>query len=337
MPDFPSPQEPLVEGRDLPDGAAVVGSAVCDPARAWHYGEFYGLKPVPDEAPLLVVHGNCQAESLRILLQQAPDSPCASVRIPPVHELHADEVPLLQRLLRRAAAVVVQPIAGGYHDLPLGTEDVRRASPVAEVVVFPVFRYAGLLPCQVVHTDATHGDPPVVPYHDVCTLLRAAGRDEDAARVSAGLGDHARAVSQWSLDELARRESASGSVVVSDLVTGAGARSTNTINHPGNPILVGLAQRVEEALGWPTTAQDPGRELLDSIHAPLDARVLAALGLDPVAATDHWRVGDRELHPEDVARDQIDWYRERPAVLEDLLGRSATQLRLLGVETGVGR
>ncbi len=96
-----------------------------------------------------------------------------------------------------------------------------------------------------------------MPYHDVRTLLRAAGREEDAARVSAGLADHALAVSRWSLAELARREAAAGAVVVSDLVVEAGARSTNTINHPGNPILVGLAQRVEAALGWPTIGSGP--------------------------------------------------------------------------------
>lgn len=336
MSEFPSRDEPLVEGRDLPDGATVVASAARDPARAWHYGEFYGLKPVPDDTPLLVVHGNCQAESLRILLQQAPGSPSASVRIPPVHEVHPDEVPLLHRLLRRAGAVVVQPIADGYHGLPLGTGEVRQAASAAEVVVFPVFRYAGLLPCQVVHTDATHGDPPVVPYHDLRTLLRAAGRERDAARVSDGLGEHAHAVSQWSLEELARREAAAGAVPVSDLVLGAGTRSTNTINHPGNPILIGLARRVEAALGWPVSAQDPGRELLDSIHAPLDARVLEALDLDSAEATDQWRVGEHRLDPEDVAQQQIDWYHERPAVLDDLLNRCDAQLRLLGIGSGVG-
>ena len=49
--------------------------ALDDLPRAMHYGEFYGLRPIPDsERPLLVVHGNCRAESIRLLLQDAEDA-----------------------------------------------------------------------------------------------------------------------------------------------------------------------------------------------------------------------------------------------------------------------
>lgn len=50
--------------------------------RRQHYAHFYGLAPLPsDDRPLLVVHGNCQAESLRVLLDGAA-SPVRTVRVP---------------------------------------------------------------------------------------------------------------------------------------------------------------------------------------------------------------------------------------------------------------
>ena len=154
--------------------------ALADLPRAMHYGEFYGLKPMPaSDKPLLVVHGNCQAESIRLLLQDAEDAPCVSVRVPAVHELTADEIPFLKRLLERAAVVLTQPVSDGYHDLPLGASEVHAAAPAARLVRWPVIRYAGLLPWQVVFSHQDEGDPPVVPYHDVRTMMLALGETSD--------------------------------------------------------------------------------------------------------------------------------------------------------------
>ncbi|MDQ2795666.1 MAG: WcbI family polysaccharide biosynthesis putative acetyltransferase, partial [Actinomycetota bacterium] len=254
----------------LPDLPPV---ALADLPRAHHYGEFYGLKPLPKGGPFLVVHGNCQAEALRLLLQDAPEAPCVSVRVPAVHELTAEEVPLLQRLLSRASVVLTQPVTDGYHDLPLGAAQVAAVALDATAVVWPVIRYAGLLPWQVVFNHPRAGDPPVVPYHDVRTMLRAAREPEPRT------GDaEFRAVSAWSLDELWARERRAGAVRVSDLVREAGPSATNTVNHPGNAVLVALARRLQGHLGWPVTAADPGFTLLDSVHAPVDPVVLEALG-----------------------------------------------------------
>lgn len=302
--------------------------ARADVPRAWHYGEFYGLKPLPDNgAPFLVVHGNCQAESIRLLLQGADDAPCASVRIPAVHELTPDEVPFLRRLLERAAVVLTQPVTDGYHGLPLGSGEVAATAASAQVVLWPVIRYAGLLPWQVVFTHPREGDPPIVPYHDIRTMLRAAGEPPVDPT-----GASFRAVSRWSVDELRARENRAGSVPVSRLLLDAGARATNTINHPGNPVLVGLARQTQERLGWPATAADPGFELLDSIHAPRDDRVLEALGLAPddVAPEDGtWLVGGSPVPDADVVDAQLSWYRQHPDVLSEALTRSAEQRRLL--------
>jgi hypothetical protein len=306
--------------RERTEAAAVRA----DPGRARHYGEFYGLSPLPDDGrPLLVVHGNCQAESLRQLLQQAPEAPWSSVRLPPVHELAADEVPLLQRLLQRAAVVLTQPIADDYGGMPVGAAQLRRAAPRARTVVWPVVFYSGLHPWQLVHHDAKEGAPPLVPYHDARTVLRAAGAELLVdPRVAA-------AVSRWSVDELRRREARAGAVPVSDLVLAAGAGAMRTVNHPANPVLVALARRVQELLGVAVTAVDPGRRLLDSIETPVSAEVLLALGLDPAGAHDDWLVGGEAVPDAEVARAQLAWLLDRPQLVADILQRHRNQLDLL--------
>lgn len=306
------------------DGVPEAAAVARDRPRALHYGEFYGLKPLP-EGPLLVVHGNCQAESMRVLLQGAEGAPCVSVRIPAVHELAPDEVPLLQRLLARASTVVTQPIADGYHDLPLGSAEVAAAAPGARVAVFPVFRWVGLFPWQAVYTDPDAGDPPVVPYHDLRTLLRALGRP-----VPDTTEDAVRAVSRWSLAELDRREQRAGAVRVHDLAEPAGVDAAHTANHPGNTVLIGAARRVEQALGWPATAADPGRVLLGGVRTPLEPVVLRALGLDAGAARDHWLVGGEPVTTDEVDSVQRAWYEAHPEVAQRLLTRAGQQLELLG-------
>ena len=319
----------LTDARSIEPDARGASSDVrairADPGRARHYGHFYGLEPLPDgDRPLLVVHGNCQAESLRQLLQDAPGSPWSSVRIPPVHELAADEVPLLQRLLARADVVLTQPIADDYHDLPLGAGQVQQTATRARTVVWPVIRYSGLHPWQIVHHHAEEGDPPLVPYHDARTVLRAAG----GARLRAA-AQVAVAVSESSVAELRRREAAAGAVPVSDLVLEAGAGAMRTINHPANPVLVGLARRVEEVLGLPATAVDPGRRLLDAVHAPVEAEVLDALGLDPGAARESWLIAGAPVPDAEVAETQLAWLQSRPHVVDDIVGRHRTQLALV--------
>lgn len=319
-------------------GVAEAAAVADDPGRARHYGVFYGLDPVPTDRPLLVVHGNCQAESLRVVLQQGrqgTDAPCASVRIPPVHEIAADEVALLERLLRRARWVLTQPIADDYRDLALGSHQVARLASRATVMIYPVFRYAGLHPWQIVHNHPGVGDPPLVPYHDARTLLAAAGLPAPTTTA-----EGIRAVSRWSLDELTRREVASGAQPVSDLVFAAGAGAAHTVNHPGNEIIVGLARRVEAGLGWRVQAGDPGRTLLDSVHTPVEAPVRAALGLPAAGAGESdsdWVVGGTVVSAAEVRAVQLDWYEQHPSVVTHLLDRSAAQLQMLGAELGRGR
>jgi Polysaccharide biosynthesis enzyme WcbI len=308
-----------------PDAPGDVRAITADPGRARHYEHFYGLEPLPvGDQPLLVVHGNCQAESLRQLLQAAPGAPWSSVRIPPVHELAQDEVPLLLRLLHRADIVLTQPVTDDYRDMPVGAAQVRQAAGRARTVVWPVIYYSGLHPWQIVHHDAEAGDPPLVPYHDARTVLRAAG----GAPLRPGAAA-AQTVSAWSLEELRRREQAAGAVPVVDLVVEAGAGAMRTVNHPANPVLVALARRVQELLGLAATALDPGRRLLDAVNAPLEAGVLRALGLDEGAAREDWLVGGEQVPDAEVAALQLAWLRDRPHVVADIVRRHRRHLDLV--------
>ena len=121
-------------------------------SRRQHYSDLYD-GPVRDGRPLAVVHGNCQAEALR----------------------------------------VSQPVSQDYRGLPLGTAQVGdRLAPGAAVVVWPVVRWQGLHPWQAIVRAADGAEPPVVPYHDLRTLtgrrpegadLVAAARDSTAELV----------------------------------------------------------------------------------------------------------------------------------------------------------
>lgn len=304
--------------------------------RTWHYRDFYHVAPATDDdRPLLVVHGNCQAEALRVVVEHSSQT-YRTVRVPAVHELTADDVAPLQRLLTRCDVLVVQPVKAGYHDLPLGTEDVRAAAPQAHAVVFPVVRDSRLHPFQALVRVPTVGDPPVVPYHDLRTLALAAsiyGSRTAAAPVGRPpvLPDGVREVARRSQQELRRREGEHGTLAAHDLLETAGARASHTLNHPGNPVLVGLAQRVLDALEDGSTAADPGRTLLRSVIAPLDAAVLDALGLDTSYARAGWQVDGEPVSDEDVVEEQLRWYGHHPEVVRAGLQRHAAQLEVLGL------
>ena len=115
-----------------------------DEGRLRHYGHFYGLEDLP-EGDLLLVWGNCQAESYRRLLGGEPgtamlgDSGLNTVRVPPAFEIQPDEVEHLERLLTRTRALVTQPIPQDYRGMPIGTAQLIAQLPEdAPVVRIPV-------------------------------------------------------------------------------------------------------------------------------------------------------------------------------------------------------
>lgn len=287
--------------------------------RRTHYRGFYG--PAPD-GPVGLVHGNCQAEALRVLLGPG------FVRMPPVHELTAADLPHLHGLLTHCSVLVSQPVRDGYRDLPLGTAELAtRLRRGARVVRVPVIRYHGLHPYAAIvrHPDDMARVPPVVPYHDLRTLAAAAGRPPAGTPTA----DVLREIARLSVAELARRERGTD-VGVSDVLPGLGAAAAHTLNHPGNPVLIALARRVQGALGSTVDADDPGRVLLGGVRAPLSAEVVHALGL-AVAPIPHWTVDGTPVDDDRVRAAQRRWYDAHPQWVNAGLERHAGRMELLGL------
>jgi len=305
------------------NGEKAADAAPPDP-RTRHFGTFYGLDEPAGDGPVALVVGNCQAESLRIMLDGGG---LRTVRLPAVHEIVAADLPHLDRWLARAALLVSQPIRDDYRGLPLGTTQlVRRLGAGARTVRVPVIRFAGLYPAHAIvrPPDDPGLVPPVVAYHDLRLLAEAAGLSRpklDPATV--------RAIAGHSLAQLRTREAAHGAVVVSDLFTTPSFEQMRTLNHPGNPVWSALAARVRAALALPEHAVDPGRPLLDSVHAPREAAVIEAWDLDEQERP-HWVVDGEIVDTGAVREAQLAWYARHPGVVRAGLARHADSLRLLG-------
>lgn len=275
---------------------------------------------------LLVVVGNCQAESTRKLLMSTGHF--SGERIAPVHELEAPDMGWFLDLVARADVLVTQPIRDGYRGLPVGTGQLRTLlRRGARHVVVPVLRFDGLMPYQAIIRDPDEPslNPPVVPYHDLRTLCLAAG----AAPAPAPSRDALRRAAAMSVEQIRVRERAHGTVVVSDYLE----RSPvwHTVNHPDNATLTAMASRVLQALGLPGEPVPPDYEMLGGLDAPVDPAAAAALGVD-VAGRGEWR--DRKAGPIDaaeIAAAQLEFYRQRPALVAHGLARHAERIANLGL------
>lgn len=309
--------------------------------RNLHYGEFYGLTdPVPtadpDGRPVLAVHGNCQAESLRVLLDGRYGDRIRTIRLVPAHELVADDVPHLHRTLAQAQYLVTQPVAPGYRGLPVGTEELLTAAPHVRSTIVPVMRWAGLHPAQViVRTPA--GEPPIVPYHDLRVIAACRRAGDHAARVTSAdlpqLDERAvAALRDASLAELTRRIEAHGAVDIRDALTRPGRRSVHVINHPTNDVLVEVADRIAAALDLGAPREyDPGRSLLGALVAPMDERA-AAFAQVPMSDDDVarvWQVRGQAVGEDELVAAHAAWYAEHPQALADAVRRHATLLEIV--------
>jgi hypothetical protein len=282
----------------------------------------------PDAVVLLAV-GNCQAESLRVVMPEG----ITTVRTPPVHELTAADAVLLHAWLARADLLVVQPIQDGYHGLPVGTRELIEAAGgprPTRVAVVPVIRFAGLYPRHLIIRPPSDPSlsPPLVAYHDAAVLAEAAGSSLPALTPRM-----VRAVATSSLGELRSREERHGTVVASDLLGTPGFELMRTINHPGNAIWAALGARVLEELevesfGIDPTPRDPGRPLLDAVHAPREAAVIDAFEL-PDTPTGDWIVDGSAVSSEAVREAHLRWYTEHPDAVSAGLTRHAATLREL--------
>lgn len=271
------------------------------------------------------------------MLDGVPERPYRTVRIPPVHELTQQDLPQLDALLGQAEVLLSQPIRPDYRDLPVGTEQLAaRLDPGARVVRWPVIRYAGLYPFQVIVRRPADRSvtPPVVPYHDLRTIAAArAGRSPGDPWDVEVSGEQIRTVAALSRDELATREARDCDVGISDVLGELGVDAAHTINHPGNPVLIALAQRILDHLGATVTTAPVETVLLSSVSAPLEARVLDALGLvgTPRAA---WCQHGATIAAGDVHTGQLRWYERNRDFLELAVQRHGNVMESLGLLTG---
>ncbi|MDO4918761.1 WcbI family polysaccharide biosynthesis putative acetyltransferase [Kocuria sp.] len=305
-----------------------------DPGRRAHYGEFYGLAELPD-VPLFAVHGNCQAESLRVLLHGALGGHWHGVRLPPVHELLAEDLPRLHALLPRLDLLVTQPVVAGYRGLPLGTDDVQALLGAdARVVRIPVMRWTALMPTLAIVRAPGVGDPPVAPYHDL-RVLTAAARGETRVHLTRPSGAAARIAREESLRQLRLRQEVHRTVDAASLLDAAGPNAVHVINHPGNGVLRAVAGAVLDEVALSAPVPDPGRVLLGGIRAPIHASTLTALGHDPAELAggphDDWIIHGEHVSEEDVAAEHLRWYAHHPSVVAAGMARHADLITRLGL------
>lgn len=268
-----------------------------------HYERFYDVDAAEES---VIVVGNCQAESLRIVLG-GDDLP--TMRIPPVHELTESDLPFLETALRRAPLIVTQPIRDDYRGLPIGTAQLRsRVTASTTVVVVPAIRHRSLYPTQLVVRipDRAVADPPIVAYHDARTLIEALGSPRPVLRPA-----QIRSIARNSTAELATREERHGAVRISDVFASPRFPMLRTINHPGNPVWLELARRVRREVGLADTVTDPGRELLSSVIAPREDVVIETWGLD-AEPDPHWQVDGRRVHDDEVRAAHLEWFADNP-------------------------
>ncbi|MFB2586629.1 WcbI family polysaccharide biosynthesis putative acetyltransferase [Herbiconiux liukaitaii] len=335
MPSTPTPLPRAAVAPSTPPQGTV------DEGRRRHFARFYGLdttdagqaipgptdagqtNPGPTDArPIGLVFGNCQAESLRLALPVST----AWVRMPPVHELTAADVPHLEALLAVAGVLISQPVHDDYHGLPLGTRQLfARVPSDCRTAVMPVIRSAGLYPTHAIVRPPSDPSltPPVAPYHDLRTLAEAAGDPLPPLTVAAVL-----AIAELSQRELRSRESRHEAVVISDLFDRPGFELMRTINHPGNPVWTELATRVADHLGLEGPPAELDRPLLNGIHAPRNPVVIEAWGLE-TPSTGHWTIDGVQVTEEELRAIHLDWYREHPDVVTAGVARHRTALDLL--------
>ncbi len=326
-----------------PDGATTILEEVnADAGRTWHYRDFYRPAGTPpaERLPLWLVIGNCQAEALRLTLDAVVDRPYRTARIPPVHELEPADLPYLRVLLSEAAVLVSQPIRDNYRGLPVGSAELRaQLSPGATVVRWPVIRDASLYPFQVIvrHPADRAATPPLVPYHDLRTVAAARdGRDPDQPWDVEVTEEQIRAAAQASRAELARRERRDTDVGISDALASFGAQAAHTINHPGNPVFYELATRILDFQGVRGDVPSRDRQLLSSAYAPLEPRVLTALGITGTARP-QWCLNGETLTPDQVHAAQLCWYHAHPDYIRLAVERHGHLMELLGLTASARR
>jgi hypothetical protein len=296
--------------------------------------------------PVCVTYGNCQAEALREVLCASPAfaAQYRIPKIPPVHAITAAELSELQELLAGASLIIAQPISVGYRGLALGTDEIIAAAPRGcRILRFPVLFFGPLFPFQAyVHvTGRNFVNAPITGnYHDLRIISCAArGMEPEAAldwlqsyvpetyrlrEFAAGVAANLRARERDLEIPVLDRFTASPIAEVSSFFT---------INHPTRQTLRYVSEGVHRALEIPF--EDTGEaEPLDVIRTPIEDPVLNALDL-PGTGTDEWVVDGNRVSMETVVAAHLDFYRQRPDVLDAALKEHGARLAILKlIDTG---
>ncbi|MBA4506081.1 WcbI family polysaccharide biosynthesis putative acetyltransferase [Corynebacterium sanguinis] len=279
--------------------------------------------------PTLTVVGNCQAESTRKLLMSC--GKFDSERIAPVHELEANDMGWFGDLIARTDVLVTQPIRDNYRGLPVGTSELVRQLPArARHVVVPVLRFDALMPYQAIIRDPDHPslNPPVVPYHDL-RILAAAARGLDSPVDASPPPPALRRAAAMSIAEIRSREQRHGSVVISDYLETTPV--WHTVNHPSNATLVSLAERILAALGISGGINAPDYEMLGELDAPVAPEAATALGVSVTGRAQWTRRGGEVIDDSEIAAQQLEFYRARPALVAHGMTRHAQRISNLGL------
>jgi hypothetical protein len=282
-----------------------------------------------------VVVGNCQASALELMLDthEAFAQRFELVRFPPVHELPAEQIPILHDAVATAAVVIPQRIEDGYRDgIGLGTETLARIAG-GEVVRWPSVYWAGYFPDLFYLRDAARA--PVLDgpfdYHDR-SILRAyaSGIDIDAACARLQDAELPSDAEGWAAHATAELEIRGEDCDV-DVAPFIASRFREellfyTMNHPTNRLLAFIAQQIVGLLGLAgdiRAALMPG-EVLGSTFYPLHANHARALGLsfgeELGAGRTPFRIRGDSYEPAQAVRMFYDYYDERPALVELNLG-----------------
>ncbi|WP_235537287.1 WcbI family polysaccharide biosynthesis putative acetyltransferase [Nocardioides sp. Soil805] len=284
--------------------------------------------------------GNCQASAVRRLLKASPGfaGRFDVAWLPGVHEVSADQLPVVRRIVEGADVAIVQPVRDGYRGLAVGTEEILAHNAKEPTVLrYPAIYYTGLHPYLVyVHATGELGTPMPVTggYHDLRFISVASsgamGREAESRLLSlVGDEEALRRNAQESLSELARRE-LSLDVRVSHRIDALGVEAVWTVNHPSNALLSEVATQVSGHLGLEGTPAPGMQELLQSVVSPVHADVRAALKR-PVDGSNEWKVDGTAHHDLSVMHAHLAHYRDNPRVLQVAQDEHAEKLGRFGL------
>lgn len=272
------------------------------------------------DKPSVAVIGNCQAESLRIVLDAS--GRFNSFRIPPIHEWGSADLEHVKKVLNRTDILVSQPVRDDYRGLPCGVDQLAAMLPEsATMLKVPVLRFSALNPYYAIVRPL---DPPVVPYHDLRIVAALAGIRQVNQPDWHGCFDH-------NVVQMAQREKAHGTVVMSDWL--ATVPVWHTLNHPDNSTLQELGNRVLNSLSLQSDGKGAARapedrEMLGNLQAPILAEAASALGCEAVRET--WTLGGEALPDEMISQAHHQFYTAHPELITNAVTRHSELLHRLG-------